>query len=239
MHYFIYKAYRKRFKRGFFDILKSLPDIIKLSLSIWLSLFLISLVIAAIIPSNTGRIVFSFIPAVTTIILCAISSIYNHKILDARMEERKERIIELENWLYKDIKFKDKNSVEHLYNRMKIEIDKGNKSIAKFEGILLRIFQFICFPIVLAAFTRFLQLDNAEFSEKILIGAVLVVLVLLSLGAVLYFIYFVMTEIVKNQIYNYQMFVDDLEDILYYDYREEDNHNDTDTVNEIAEVGSV
>lgn len=218
MHYFIYEAYRKQFKKGFFASLNSLPFTIKVSLWIWFIINVISFILIKTFPYTIGRIIFAFILVVASIILDYISTGYYRKTLDTRMKERKRRIRELKRWLNDDMDINDPNMIEHLYNRIEVDVAKRQRTVDKIEDIILRIFQFICFPIVLNVFIRFLQLNDTDFVDNVIIGTILVIYILLIVGVVLYFLFCAMTKISKNDIYNYQTFSDDLKDILYTYY---------------------
>ncbi len=221
MHYIIYEAYRKRFKKGFFVGLNSLPLTIKVSLGIWFIINVISLIFITYFPYTIGRIIFAFIPAVSSIILDAIFTGYYRKTLDIRMEERKNRISEFKKWLNDDMHINDPDMIEHLYNKMQIEVDKRKRTVDKVEDYLFRIFQTICFPIVLAVFTRFLQINETDFMDNVITNIVILILVLITVGVILYFLYCAMTKISKNQIYNYKTFTDDLDSVLYSYFNDE------------------
>lgn len=227
MHYFIYEAYRKRFKKGFFSGLNSLPLTIKVSLGIWFIINGISFIFIIAFPYTIGRIIFAFIPVIASIILDYISTGYYRKTIDTRMNERKRRVRDLKKWLNDDMKINDPNMIEHLHNRMQVEVEKRKRTVDKVEDYLFRIFQTICFPIVLVVFTRFLQMNETDFMENVIMGTVIVIFVLIIVGVALYFLYCAMTKISKNQIYNYQTFTDDLEEILKFDFYDE--HEDEDT----------
>ena len=91
MHYFLYEAYRKQFKKGFFASLNSLPFTIKVSLWIWFIINVISFILIITFPYTIGRIISAFIPVVASIILDYISTGYYRKTLETRMKERKKR----------------------------------------------------------------------------------------------------------------------------------------------------
>lgn len=103
MHYFIYEAYRKHFKKDLFNGIKSMPSVIKIPLFLWLAFIFISLLVMVIIPSTVTYCVFVVVSTIATMFLCGFAKIYNRKNLDTRIDERKNRLKELNKWLKDDM----------------------------------------------------------------------------------------------------------------------------------------
>lgn len=224
MHYFIYEAYYKYFKRDLFNRIKSMPKVIKIFFFAWLALFLLPLIVMLIMPTRITFAFYAIISTVATILLCGVAKIYNHKTLDTRMVEREDRLGELDAWLKNYAGIKDKNGIKQLRNKMQIEINERHKSIEKVESIIFKLFELICIPVILAVFTRFLQLSDTDFSENAITGIVMLTMGLLILVSILFAVYTVITEVIRNSQRNYEMFAEDLQDILdtRYEIKPED-----------------
>ena len=224
MHYFIYEAYRKHFKKDLFNGIKSMPKVMKISFFSWLALFLISLFVMLIIKSKVTYFIFAVVSTIATILLYGFSKIYNRKTLDTRIEDRKDRLKELDKWLKDKMEIKDKNSIKQLRNKMKIEINERHKSIDKVETVIFKVMEFVCIPILLAIFTYILNSGDMEISEKITTSAVVLTLGFLFSFSILLALYTFITEVIKNEQYYYEMFVNDLQDVLdtQYEIKSED-----------------
>lgn len=224
MHYFIYEAYRKHFKKDLFNGIKSMPKVMKISFFSWLALFLISLFVMLIIKNQVTYFIFAIVSTIATILLYGFSKIYNRKTLDTRIEDRKDRLKELDKWLKDKMEIKDKNSIKQLRNKMKIEINERHKSIDKVETVIFKVMEVVCIPILLAIFTYILNSGDMEISEKITTSAVVLTLGFLFSFSILLALYTFMTEVIKNEQYYYEMFVNDLQDVLdtQYEIKSED-----------------
>lgn len=219
MHYFIYEAYRKHFKKDLFNGIKSMPSVIKIPFFSWLAIVVVSLFVMFIIHDTVIKNIFAVVFAGATLLLCGFAKIYNRKNLDTRIEERKRRLKELNKWLKDDMEIKDVNSIKQLRNKMKIEINERRKSIDKVESIIFKILELLCVPVLLAIFSFILDSGDMGIAEKIQTGAVVLTLGVLIVVSVLLLAYTIITEIIKNEQYYYDIFVDDLQDVLDTQYK--------------------
>lgn len=224
MHYFIFEAYYKHFKKDLFNGIKSMPKGMKISFFSWMAIVSVSLLVVFIIPNNVTYNIFAFISTVATMLLCGFAKIYNRKTLDTRIGERKSRLKELNKWLKDAMDIKDENAIKQLRNKMKIEINERRKSIDKVESLVFKVLELICIPVILAIFTYILESGDMGISEKIATSASVLTLGVLFVVSVLLVVYTVITEVIKNEQHNYKMFVDDLQDVLdtQYDINPED-----------------
>ena len=219
MHYFIYEAYRKHFKKDLLNGIMSMPKVMKIPFFSWLAIVVVSLFVMFIIHDTVIKSIFAVVFAVATLLLCGFAKIYNRKNLDTRIEERKRRLKELNKWLKDDMDIKDVNSIKQLRNKMKIEINERRKSIDKVESIIFKILELLCVPVLLAIFSFILDSGDMGIAEKIQTGAVVLTLGVLIVVSVLLLAYTIITEIIKNEQYYYDIFVDDLQDVLDTQYQ--------------------
>lgn len=219
MHYFIYEAYRKHFKKDLLNGIKSMPKVMKISFFSWIAIVAVSLFVMFIIPNNVTINVFVVVFAVATMLLCGFAKIYNRKTLDTRIGERKNRLKELNKWLEDEMEIKDENGIKQLRNKMKIEINERRKSIDKVESIIFKILELICIPAILIIFSFILESGDMGVAEKIEAGTTVLTLGVLAVVSVLLLAYTVITEMIKNEQHYYEMFVDDLQDVLDTQYK--------------------
>lgn len=224
MNYFIYEAYRKQFKKDLVNGIKSMPKVMKIPFFSWLIIVFADLFVMLIIPSNVTYCVFAVVSTIATVFLCGFAKIYNRKNLDTRIDERKNRLKELKKWLEDEMDIKDKNATKQLRNKMRIVINARRKSIDKVESILFKILELLCVPVLLTVFSFVLESGDMGVAEKIQSSAAVLIIGVLIVVSVLLLAYTVITEIIKNEQHYYEMFVDDLQDVLdtQYDIKHED-----------------
>lgn len=172
-----------------------------------------------IIPSNATYCVFAVVSTIATMFLCGFAKIYNRKNLDTRIEERKSRLKELKKWLKDEMDIEDENATKQLRNKMKIEINERRKSIDKVESIIFKILELLCVPVLLTIFSFILESGDMGVAEKIQASATVLTLGVLAVVSVLLLAYTFITEIIKNEQHYYEMFVDDLQDVLDTQYK--------------------
>lgn len=219
MHYFIYEAYRKYFKKDLLSGIKSMPKVMKISFFSWLAIVIVSLFVMFIIQNTVITNIFAVVSAVATVLLCGFAKIYNRKNLDTRIEERKNRLKELKKWLKDEMDIEDENATKQLRNKMKIEINERRKSIDKVESIIFKILELLCVPVLLTIFSFILESGDMGVAEKIQAGAAVLTIGILAVVSVLLLAYTIITEIIKNEQHYYEMFVDDLQDVLDTQYK--------------------
>lgn len=223
MHRFTFEKYRKHFKKGLLNGLDSLPTAIKISLGIWFILLIVSLIFSIISQSLKVRFVFSLIPAFASVLLNVVSTRYNKKNLEIRMQEEKRHICELKRWLKEDMNICNTNRIERLRDRIQSEADRREKNVDNMKDAFINIFQSICFPIVIAAFTCFLELNDNDFFNNVILGILVIGYILIIMAVVFYSLYCIVTNTSKNQMNNYRAFAIELDDVL--DLYNEENNN--------------
>ncbi len=223
MHYFIYSAYYKHFKKDLFNSIRAMPKVMKISNFAWFAIVSVSFIAMFAFSTKISCAIFVITFTISTLMFCGVDMIYNRRTLDTRIEERKSRLQELDIWL-KNMGVKEKNDIKQLRNKLQRDINEKQKSIDKVETIIFKIFELICVPVILAFFSYILQLADFEITEKVTVCAVVLVYSILVVVSVLFFVYTVITEIIKNQQHNYKMFADDLQDVLdtQYEIKNED-----------------
>lgn len=219
MYRMIFLAYKKHFKKSFVQCIGKKPIHMRVIFYGWaISLILTVCSVYSSFVSNTITMILSSISVLMALIMYTVSDKYSVKNVENHIEVKRKKVKELYA-LLKHNNYFTKNRIKQLHNELQVEINKERTKIEKRGKIVFKIFELIFVLVALVIFTKVSELNNIGTPDILFPSVDSYIYFLFIVIAILLPLYSGIMKISSRLLEEYEMFSEDLQDVLDIQFR--------------------